>query len=754
MAFSSKQPFEVNDFSFGLTDDPFEKDPRYSTELDNFNVEPDGSIRSRKGSLVEDLTNPQIPSGIERIGALINYDNSANLLVQSLRQIFYRNPSAYSTLQGPTGNDVFSSGDETNNVSFSEWNKQVFITSDDFPRPMKIYKDSGGTLRVNTSGLPALASSPTVTPVAGANSYVYAFHHYYTYTVGSQSFEDVGPITQVSITNAAAPNVSTVAITAIPVLANGVTDNWATTAVKIQIYRTTNAGTIFYKVGEVTNGTTTFNDTMSDTTLQTQVLIYTADGTVEFDPVPLHKFVHIINNTAYYGFIKVGSVEFPFKIRQSIPGAPSGAPEDFELDVEDTLTGIGSVNSIPIVFCKRHVYRLENNFDQFGRGGINQVRISDTAGCISHLSIVSSEGYIFWAGTDGFYASDGYKVQKISDKLNSRYRLMLEESDDPQRIYGKFDEEHRRIHWAIQQNSSNVDNDSFINLELRWGVKPNSVFTTYSGDSFRPTAIEFFNNTLYRANESGYVFYHDDTTLTDPKVDTNAAAADWAQETIIWEYISCNFDFGSTFFRKMPTRMLLTARNIANTSIQIISLDDDGKRSRELKPIRWRRNFTWGDNTFVWGDPDCIWKSLGVIEQWRRFPARGLRLSYCQIKVTNARAVVVNSDLFGNSTFLNSANTVTLDNAATFDWPEDSVGYVITTAADNYVREFEVAERTSADVLTVADPTNNLPNGSYKWLLKGYKKGEPLNLQGYCIHIANVDQNQLTYESGDDGANA
>lgn len=753
MAVSSKEPFQVSAFDQGLTDDPFDGDARRSITLDNFTLEPDSSLISRPGSVIEDLVHPQIPAGTERIGLLINYNHNANLLVQSLKKFYYRNPSSYTEIVGPTSNPVFSIGAYTNNAAFSQWNSQVYVTNDGFPIPMKIYKDSGGTLRVNNNGLPALASSPTVTPVAGANSYIYAFHYFFSYTVGSQTFEDVGPVTEVSTSAAAAPNVSPIAITLIPALSNGVTNNYATTTIKVQIYRTTNAGTVFYKVGEVTNGTTTFNDTMSDTTLQTQVLMYTEDGTIELDPVPLHKFVHIVNNIAYYGFIKDGSVEYPFRLRQSIPLAPSGAPEDFFIDLEDEIKGLGSVNSIPIVMCNRQIYRLEGSFDQFGRGGINPVRISDTAGCISHLSIVSAEGQIFWAGNDGFYASNGYEVIKISDKNNTSYRDMKEACFDVKRICGKFDEENRRICWGVERDSSTMDNDSFFVLDLRWGVRNASTFTTWSGTSFRATALEFFDNNLYRGDDNGYVYYHSADLTTDPRVDTAAEAVDWAEETIIWNYVSVNNDFGGTFFRKKPTRILLTARNIGNTSIQVNSIDNDGQRTRVLKPIRWRRNFVWDDPTFIWDNPDCVWNSSGVIEQWRRFPARGLRLSYCQIQVTNAYSVIANSDFYGLATFSGSANTAVLINSATYVWPDNSEDYYISTEVDDYSRQFKVLSMTS-DTLTLVDSINNLPSGNLKWLLQGYKKGEKINLQGYCIHVANEDQNQMAYHTGDDGANA
>ena len=753
MAESSKSPFEVSDFQGGTTDDPFEKNPAYAIEVDNLNIEPDASLLSRPGSAIDDLTNPQIPSGTERIGALINYANDSDLLVQSLDKVYFRDPSAYTTITGPTGNDVFSTGAATDNTAYSQWNKQVYLTNDSYPRPMKIYKDSGGTLRVNTSGLPTIAA-PTYTPTAGANSYIYAVHYQYEYTVGSQTFQDVGPTVRTTVAAADAPDANVIALSVIPVLANSTTDNWDTATITVQIFRTINAGNTFYRVGEVTNGTTTFNDTVSDATLQTNILMYTEDGTLDYDPVPLHKFIHIVNNIAYYGYIKDASVEYPFKIRQSIPANPSGCPADFEIDLEDEITGIGSVSSIPIVFCEQHVYRLEGNYDQFGRGGINPVRISDTAGCISHLSIVAAEGSIFWAGNDGFYQSDGYTVQKISDKLNSRYRQMKLASSDVRRIYGQFDEENRRVIWAIQQNSSSPDNDSLIHLDLRWGVRPSSSFTTWSGATFRASSLEFFDGKPYRGDNNGYVFYHDGELTSDRKVDSVVAASLWEPETIIWNYKSCNHNFGSSFFRKKPTRMLLTARNIANTSIQINSIDDDGKRIRALTPIRWRRNFIWGDVNFTWGSLDCAWNSYGVIEQWRRFPARGLRISYMQIQITNAYSLITNSDSLGLSTINAGASTFTLVDASTRDWPEDVVDYFLSTSNDNYSRQFRVLTRNSNDVVTVVDPGSELPDGNFAWELKGYKHDEPLSLQGYCIHIANEDQNQITYHTGDNGANA
>jgi hypothetical protein len=509
----------------------------------------------------------------------------------------------------------------------------------------------------------------------------------------------------------------------------------------------------FYKVGQVNNGVTTFNDTVADTVLVDNEQLYINDGSADNTPPPMAKFIHVVNNTGYYAYLKEGTEERAFTIRQSVPFDPDSVPLLFEDEVEDVITGLSSVQSIPIVFCKRHVYRIEGQFDQFGRGFISHIRISDTAGCISNNSIVQAENGLFWAGNDGFYYTDGYRVIKISDDNNDNYKSMLSNTVKTERIYGVFDETNRRIYWGVQFNASSLDNDGIFCLDLRWGVQPVSTFTTWSGgSSFAPTSLEIFDGFLYRADKRGYVMIHKDIYATDPMVDTTTFVNLWDKQAIVYNYISIAFNHGSNFMRKIATRLLLTAKNKTNVSIQINAINDDGKIKRELKEIRWRKNFTWGDPDFVWGDANCIWNAEGLIEQWRRMPAKGLRYSYIQIQITNAYTIIMNSDTIGTATFNNTLDTVTLNIAAS-DWPEESVGYFISTEADNYARQFEIVERTN-DALTILDPQNVLPAGSLKWLIKGYKKNEILNLNSYTLHWAQLSKSQQTYEAGQDGGNS
>lgn len=745
------QPLEITEFTGGITDHTFSQNLRKAVTLNNFVIQSNGSIFTRPGSVVDDLVNGQIPAGNQRIGTLINYDSNDKLFVQSAKKFYYRDPSAYTTLQGPTGNDVLSAGDVNSAISFSQWNRHIFVTSDSFPAPMKIYKDDAGDYQVRSSGLPELANAPSPAGTAGSNNYVYAFHYNYTYMVGSQQFQDAGAVTVVEATNLDAPDVNAVTISSIPVISNGATYNWDTSNIKVWIFRTINGGTDLFKIGEVTNGTTTFIDNFADSTIVDNEVVYINDQTLDNDPVPKAKFVHIVNNTGYYASLNEGTEFDDFTIQQSVPFDPDSCPVDLRDTVEDTIQGLSSVNSIPIILCKRHIYRIEGQYDQYGRGGMAHIRISDTAGCVSNLSCVQAENQLFWAGNDGFYVTDGYRVQKISDDNNQNYKNLIQNATLAKRIYGKFDEANRRIIWAVQSDSSSLDNDSCWVLDLRWGIRPDSTFTTWNGTSFAPTALEFFNGLLYRSDKRGYVFKHSEDDFTDPKVDTGAFVDTWTKETIIWTYKTLAINFGSTFLRKWVPRILLTASNQSNVSIQMNAYNDDGKFIRPLKEIRWRRNFVWGDEEFVWGNPQCIWNAAGLIEEWRRFPAKGLRLSYLQMEVTNSYTIITNSDTSGNATFNGTSNTAVLDNASSA-WPTQAVDYYISTEADNYTNQYQITART-ATTITVLDPQNTLPSGSLKWEISGYRKDEILNLLSLNIHYAHLSKSQKTYETGDSGAN-
>jgi len=751
------QPAQFEDFTGGITDTYINAPINQGERMENLLIGDNKSLLMRPGSEVDDTANAQIPAGTQRIGTLINYDHDDTLFVHSANKLYYRDPSAYATLTGPSGNQVFSTGTTADYVSYTQWNSHLIVTNDAWAIPQKIYRDSGNVLRLRTAGLPDLASNPVITiGTPGAANFVYAFHYHYTYTVGNQTFEDFGPVTYVEVNNSSDPSSSANAISVIPVISNGSTNNYDTAVIKVYIYRSVDGGNTHYKIGEVTNGTTTFNDNYADASITSNVILYTDGGVLSNDPPPLCKFVHVVGAVCYYAHIKEGSEILPNTYIQSVQLDFDSCPAIFRDTVEDEIMGFSSVNETPIIGCRKYIYRVEGQFDEFGRGSMIHIRIHDTAGVISNASFVQAEQMLFWAGNDGFYVTDGYKTFKISDHLNDTYKSLvsiLKTSGDVRRVKGVYDEKKRLIYWTFQADSASGDNDTIFSLDLRWGISPNMPFTTWvGGNSFRPTDLEFFDGLLHRADTRGYVLRHNDTLATDKKIDTSIAASLWKNRTIIWDYKGIVTNFGTNFVRKWVPRILVTMKNKSNISAQINAINDDGKFSRSLQQIRYRKNFIWGDPEFVWGNPEFVWNAEGLIEEWRRMPAKGLRCAYMQIQITNAYTIITKSDTLGQATVNSIATTVTLDNAADVDWPADSVDYYISFASDTYTKQYLVTARTD-DTLTFSASAGEAPTGSQKWLLKGYKKGEILNLLGYTLHFAMLSKTHTTF-TGNEGANA
>lgn len=752
------QPVEVADFSGGMVDDYINGRPSQAAIFNNVIPIEDKSLLMRPGSEIDSITDYQVPSGAQKVRTLINYKDGEHLLAHAIKKIYYRNPVTYSTLIGPTGNDVFDVGDANSIVSHTQWKGMLYLTSNAFPKIQRLYKNDSNVFQLRNAGLPALATAPTVTVgLAGTRNYLYAFHYSYTYMNRQEEYLDAGPIKIVELNLSGDPSVNNNNISAIPVLSNGATNNWDTTVIKVSIFRTVDAGQTFYKIGEVTNGTTTFVDSVSDTLLQDNEVIYTDGNVVDNDEPPKAKFVHVVQNRMYYAHLKEGTETKPYDILQSIDGDPDSVPATFRDTVEDETTGLCSTRDIPIVLCKKHIYRIEGIFDEQGRGSMVHIRIHDNAGCVSNQSCVQAEQGLYWFGNDGIYYTDGYRVLKVSDQLNTSYKAIIKVHKDAgtlERIVGTFDPEHRRIKWALQRDSASSDNDTIISMELRSGISESMPVYTWDGtdDNFRPTSIVMFGEDLYRGDSRGYVFRHDYDLSTDPKVNTLVAPSLWAKAQVIYKYRSIATNFGTDFVRKWVPRLLLSLKNRSNISVQMNVINDDGKSTRMLAELRYRNNFIWGDPDFIWGNPECIWNAEGMIQEWRRMPARGLRLSYFQLEVTNAYTVVTNSDALGLATINNSLKTATLVDAVTVDWPVDSVDYFISFETDGYSQEYLVTSR-SADTLVFQDAANTSPSGNKKWLLRGYRKDEFFNLLSYTVHFGMLSKTQTNLAGQNTGAN-
>jgi hypothetical protein len=751
------QPLEVSDFSLGITDYYLDGDQRSAKTMDNLFITPNNKPKTRWGCT---YYQDQLPTGTARVPKLSQLDGV--LLAFQGKKIYRPNSTTWAEVQGPGGGALLQAGDGNSVIVDSPWQSHLFFTSDGLGSAQKVYVSSGTYKAVN-AGMPDIPAGVSTTPeTAGpGTSYLYACYYFREYTVGSLTYEDHGPVYYMTAATTplnpigGSPNRVTVTLPA----AIAAVENYDTTNMKIKIYRTTNGGTVYKYVGQVDYGVTSYTDSTADASLGAQ--LYTTGGVASNDTPPKAKYVHVVNGYGYWAHIKDGSETDPTLIRQSKSNDPDSVPTSFYVNAEKPVRGLSSIYDRPMVLCDQFIYRIDNFFGDDGSGGMILRKIDDKAGCVSAQSIVQTHVGLFWAGEQGFYWSDGYRVACVSEHLNISYKDIVGSDDRKKKISGTFDPANQRVTWGIcgaDDEGSGEPYRCWV-LDLKKPFLPTQerkggCFTSLSGSdtSFRPTQVMHMGNYMYRGDTRGFVLKHGSEYATDLKIVAAVAPSSWAELTIVHTYESPFLDFGTKFVRKWIPRVLISAGNTTNLSLAISSSNDNDRVTGDLKPIRYRGNITWGDDLPVWGDETAIWNKTGLVEEWRRFPAGGLRCNYKQITLTNASVRVVNSDLLGTATVNISTKTATL--GGSYEWLTDMVDYYISFEDDDYDTEFLITARTSTTV-TYSDATNVGPpsTGVYKWSVTGKPKGEVLELNGYVLHWGYVSKSHTPFSSSSLGSN-
>jgi len=748
------KPLEVADFTFGITDYFIDGDPRSGQEMDNLVINPNRKLLTRWGSVVVD---DQLPVGNFRTSKITNLTNLIPLIAFQGKRAFFEDGAGFTEIVGPSASEFFNLGDAQSVIISTEWREHLFFTNSSFASPQKLFVDDLGNKVVVNAGLPEVPPGVSVTNPTGAGStYLYAVVLKYTYMVGTVTFLDRGPVYY----------YPTAVVGGIITSGNGTTvtlptslvapENWDEANIEVEIYRTQDAGDVYYLLTTVALGTSSYSDENEDADIALNETIYTTGGIASNSTPPKAKIVHVVNEFGYYAHIKEGSEIDKTLILQSKVADPDSVPGSFFTRTEQPIVGMGSVFDRPIVLCDRYIYRIDNSFADDGTGGMALRRIDDKAGCVSAQSVVQTHVGLFWAGIDGFYWSDGFRVTNISNHLNKTYKNITLTSTRQKNIQGAFDPSDQRVFWTISLNDGTGEPDRVLTLDLKFGFlpeggKPGGTFTTWSGPEFKPSAIAFIGGSLYRGDTRGYVLKHSPTSFTDPAINPAVSSDQWEELTIKHLYKSCFLDFGSKFYRKFVPRILISAANTTNLSLGIESSNDNNRVTGELKPIRYRNNITWGDSLPYWGDPTSRWNLQGVIEEWRRFPAGGLRCNYKQITLGNAKVQIINSDTIGPAVINTIAKTATL--TGTYKWLSEMVDYVLLFEHDNYTNEFRVSEATDTTA-TYEDPDNLGPayNGNFKFILKGYPKGEVLELNGYVLHWAYLSKSHTPFSSSSLGS--
>ncbi len=519
-------------------------------------------------------------------------------------------------------------------------------------------------------------------------------------------------------------------------LTNTATTNYAITL--LNTYRTTGNGDSYFKINMLpatplvslswptitllgaydlvsdVNGNIALNDS--------EDILYTDGGVSASNQPPKCKYTWAANDYVYYGGVYEGDTFLPNRVLQSVQLAGDWVPSTNSIDFASPVVGGGSARNVNVCFTEKGVFRLEGAFGKDGSGAITKQQISNEVGGISGSSIVVTEIGLFFAGSNGFYYTDGYQCIRISQELFRAFPIATNIASQKRALKGVYDRTYRRIYWTVRSTSSQTDNDIIFAYDLNFGVTPSGAFSTLFGatGSWNPSALGFLGNVCYIGDTDGYLYHFDENTKTDPLKNTAIASSTWATTYIPWEWRSTMMDFGGTAMRKFFSRIHHVGKNRGDVAIQYY-ITADNLVTQNLAPMRFID--TGG---------------TGVVDQWRRVGGKKLRADLYQIGVTNGRFTVYNSDdLGGTPVFVSHVGTDTTIDMLNTHIPLDSVGMSLCFASNYYATEFVIKSVVIAgadSTLVLSDPLNKV-NGllSLEWEIRGFMKDQAFSLDALTI---------------------
>lgn len=277
---------------------------------------------------------------------------------------------------------------------------------------------------------PQVESSP-FSGGAGSGSHTYRYQFVYAWPDARGQVQRSAPAPEVTSTAARAgylqrltadPIDGTHQITMnLPCLAET-----AKTGVIIEVYRTTDNGSVYYFVGSASNSSTastvSFTDGMPDDSdgaatsfLLEQRQLYTEGGVLQNDPAPSSTIICEHNGRLFVADSQApGVVAHTRKLIPAQAGA-AGIPAEFssyfQVRVDSTgevITGIGSLDEKLIVFMRNRIaFIVGEGPDDTGAGGSFAVYpLPHKVGAIRHGSVVSTANGLLFQSDQGILLLD------------------------------------------------------------------------------------------------------------------------------------------------------------------------------------------------------------------------------------------------------------------------------------------------------------------------------------------------------------
>lgn len=741
-----EQRFELRNFR-GFTDWTCNCPPGWFNVIDNIDIQDDGSLCVRNGSVIFCEGTSQSSLFNFRIERLACFKDK--IFIFQEKKLFCKDRAGnLLEVEGPKGGDLLDAADENSCSDHDTWNEHMLIVDDACSQPKKLYCNPLGQVVAKSMGLPELfdcpiiQNNPNLTVVNGA-SYVYAFFWCCEYlTASGTTYQDVGPVKFVEVTNA--PTIGTfpenfTEISNIPELAcpPGFQFNLANT--NMHIYRTTPGGTTFFEVARIPHGQATYQDGLQDNVLQNNQVIYNQGTNTVFTPAPQASFIEVIDDVAWYGGRTcVDGAVFENRLYQSIPGTPWSSPRDWFIEFEGRINGISQYARFPIVSviddcgdCK--LYRIQGRLDIFSRDALVPYEISSATAAINNNSFVRSETglYFFGFGGSGIYRTDGYQIQKVTDpkcNFDETYCRMIETEVQRKNVVGEYDKKDNRIYWGVTTEPGLAENNRILVYH-----EQHNAFTWYTNEGcFNPTALTYdqVNNTLLRGDASGLVFEHTEEALTDAVIIEGIEST----KHIPWCLRTVPTDFGDCVSNKQVNRFYLRGKPDTNATIAIKGFDEGCAIPTSLNGIEFKHTDGYCSDDELFCENPAGW-CVGTechMYQNRRFP--------CTRTMSKDKAI----ELCPESTILECGQIEDVDfitfNAQTQTFTKPN-NMVFTRNDIGQTIEFNGVSTPIIDVMNGKALVNlfesGIPTGQYAWALRGFPKNERICIDCmgyfYCV---------------------
>lgn len=240
-----------------------------------------------------------------------------------------------------------------------------------------------------------------------SGSYLYCYAYYNT-TTGARS----------SPSPASAAMTTTASLAGIKI---NVTAGDSNTADKIQIYRSIDGGSTFFREAQIAISSTTYESTVADLDLTTEM------ETDDSQLPEAGKFAVVGDNRVFVA----GFSSNPNRIHYSKIGIDGSMPESYQaadfidcnINDGDQIVGLGMLGDTPIVLKEFSVGRLvrtqtsQQGLERTGFPKYVYEQISTEVSGVSHHSILSNDNLCIWLGRDDVYATDGVKIYRMGWRI-------------------------------------------------------------------------------------------------------------------------------------------------------------------------------------------------------------------------------------------------------------------------------------------------------------------------------------------------